>query len=315
MKTDKKDCYEIITERIMDLLNQGEIPWRKPWKSNLGFPRNLISGKPYRGVNVFLLHSLHYESPFFLTFKQALDLGGNVRKGEKACPVVFWKKWDKLNADGSKESIPMMRFYYVFNVAQCENIPAEKLPVVADVETVADDCDYSRAGQIWQEMPNKPQLKHGMAKAYYSPAGDYIGMPDETRFATRGHYYATLFHEATHATGHATRLDRRQPDENINYGSADYSKEELCAEMGSAFLCGMAGIGDTSGLIENSAAYIANWLHALRNDKRLVVQAAGLAQRAADYILNVKHEENAPEIVRVISEIETVIDTTKTVSV
>lgn len=291
----------------MDLLNRGEIPWRKPWKTNGGMPRNLISGKPYRGVNVFLLHSMHYESPFWLTFKQALDLGGNVRKGEKACPVIFWRTFDKLDADtGKTDKIPMMRLYYCFNVAQCENIPADKLPTLPDAETTPDATDYAHAGQIWQEYPNAPTLKHGMAKAYYSPGGDYIGMPDSARFATMGHYYATLFHEAIHSTGHASRLARRKDDEDRAYGSADYSKEELTAEMGAAFLCGMAGIGETGGLIENSAAYIQNWLQALRNDKRLIVQAAGLAQRAADHILNTKFDSAESLPAEIVTTTQTV---------
>jgi antirestriction protein ArdC len=116
MKTTKPDLYEQITERIIALLEAGTVPWRKPWKSQTGLPRNLCSGKTYRGINVFLLHSMHYESPYWLTFKQAQERGGHVRKGEKACPVIFWKQWEKLDAaTGEKTRIPMMRYYFVFN--------------------------------------------------------------------------------------------------------------------------------------------------------------------------------------------------------
>ena len=290
---EKIDCYQIITDRIIGLLESGVVPWRKPWKTNGGFPRNLISGKAYRGVNIWLLHAMNYESPLWLTYKQAAELGGNVKRGEKACPVVFWKKWEKENKQtGEKEFFPLMRFYYVFNVAQCENIPADRLPAVPETtpDALPAAFDVSLAESIVTGYKNPPAVKHGMAKAYYSPGGDYVGMPDNGKFVSPGYYYATLFHELAHSTGHVSRLNRPGIMDNAGMGSPAYAREELTAEMTSAFLCGAAGIADTGGLIENSAAYVASWLQALRNDKKLVVQAAGLAQRASDYILNVTHE-------------------------
>lgn len=290
MKTEKLDCYEVITDRIIQLLERGTVPWQKPWKSNGGLPQNLVSKKHYRGMNTFLLHSMNYESHYWLTFKQALELGGNVRKGEKACPIIFWKRWEKENKEtGEKSTIPMMRFYYVFNVAQCdglknlfgEPVTGETAPAVpAEVSG-----DYSKAENILSGFKNSPAIKHGMSRAYYSPGGDYVGMPDNSKFTSIGHYYATLFHELTHSTGHVSRLARKTiVDCEFSFGDANYSKEELVAEMGSAFLCGLAGISETGNIMENSAAYIANWLKALRNDKKLVIQAAGLAQKAVDHI-------------------------------
>ncbi len=297
MKSEKLDCYEVITQRIIDTLNAGTVPWTKPWKSTGGFPKNLVSKKEYRGMNAFLLHAMNYESPYWVTFKQALELGGNVRKGEKATPIIFWKKWEKVDkTTGDKSSIPMMRFYYVFNVAQCdglknlfgEQVTGETLP-----ETPAEiSGDYSQAENIIAGFKNCPVIKHGMKRAYYSPGGDYVGMPDNAQFSSIGHYYATLFHELTHSTGHVSRLARKTiVDQEFAFGDANYSKEELVAEMGSAFLCGLSGISETGNIMENSAAYIAGWLKALRNDKKLVIQAAGLAQKAVDHIYGTQYEE------------------------
>ena len=297
VKSERLDCYEVVTQRIIDLLNQGTIPWQKPWKSNGGLPKNLVSGKHYRGMNTFLLHSMNYDSPYWVTYKQAADLGGNVRKGEKACPVIFWKRWEKVDkATGEKSSIPMMRFYYVFNIAQCDglkNLFGENITGETTPETPAEITgDYSKAESLVSGYKGAPEVRHGMARAYYSPGADYIGLPDNARFSSIGHYYATLFHEMAHSTGHPSRLNR--PGINnpaIRFGDSNYSKEELVAEMGSAFLCGLAGIGETGGLIQNAAAYVAGWLKALRDDKKLVIQAAGQAQRAVDFICGTTYEE------------------------
>ena len=277
--------YDQITERIISLLEKGTVPWRKPWKAQTGLPRNLVTKKLYRGINVLLLHAMHYESPYWLTFRQALELGGHVRKGEKACPVVFWKQLEREDKQtGEKEKIPMMRFYYVFNVAQCDGLktlsaPAGESPLTAP----------SKPEEIIAAMPHRPEIKHGMAKAFYSPSADYVAMPNRTSFEKDAGYFATLFHELVHATGHSSRLNRPTLTESAGFGSNPYCKEELIAEMGAAFLCGQAGIAES--ILDNSAAYVQNWLAQLKNDKKLIVQAAAQAQKAADFILGVKHEE------------------------
>jgi antirestriction protein ArdC len=230
----------------------------------LHLPRNLVSKKSYRGINTLLLHAMSYESPFWLTFRQALELGGNVRKGEKSCPVVFWKQLAIEDAEtGETEKIPMMRLYSVFNVAQCEGI--KKLP--ATVETTPTKPD-----EIIAAMPQRPEIKHGMAKAFYSPSADNVAMPNRERFETEAGYFSVLFHELIHSTGHASRLNRPTLTESQGFGSDPYCKEELIAEMGAAFLCGQAGIAEQT--LDNSAAYVQNWLEALQNDKKLIVQAA-----------------------------------------
>jgi len=277
--------YEQITERIIALLAQGTVPWQKPWKVNTGLPRNLVSKKPYRGINVFLLMAMSYESPHWLTFRQAIQLGGNVKKGEKACPVVFWKRMETEDKEsGEPQKKPLLRLYHVFNAAQCEGLkdaPEEiPMPVTKPAEIVA-------------KMPQPPVVKHGMAKAFYSPTDDCIGMPEPERFESEASYFAALFHELVHATGHETRLNRATLTEKAGFGSNPYCKEELIAEMGAAFLCGQAEIAERT--IDNSAAYLNGWLEQLRNDKTLIVQAAAQAQKAADFILgngNSTHEVN-----------------------
>ena len=277
--------YDQITERIIALLEKGTVPWRKPWKAQTGLPRNLVTKKLYRGINVLLLHAMHYESPYWLTFRQALELGGHVRKGEKACPVVFWKQLEREDKQtGEKEKIPMMRFYYVFNVAQCDGLktlsaPAGETPLTAP----------SKPEEIIAAIPHRPEIKHGMAKAFYSPSADVVAMPNRASFEKDAGYFATLFHELVHATGHSSRLNRPTLTESAGFGSNPYCKEELIAEMGAAFLCGQAGISES--ILDNSAAYVQNWLAQLKDDKKLIVQAAAQAQKAADFILGVKHEE------------------------
>lgn len=288
--TDPKrgSVYDQITERIIALLEKGTVPWRKPWKAQAGLPRNLVTKKPYRGINVFLLHAMSYESPYWLTFRQTQELGGNVRKGEKACPVVFWKQLaieDKETGETGK--IPLLRFYYVFNTAQCDGL--KKIPVMVETPFNAP----TKPDEIVTFMPKRPDIKHGLTRAYYSPKEDIVAMPHRERFKDAAGYYATLFHELIHSTGHASRLNRSILTESAGFGSNPYCKEELIAEMGAAFLCGQAEIVEST--LENSAAYLNGWLEQLQNDRSLIVQAATQAQKAADFILNVKHEETAAE--------------------
>ena len=293
------NVYSIITERICALLEKGTIPWHKPWTTpNAGdaMPRNLASRKPYRGVNVFLLHAMSYASPFWLTFKQAQAMGGNVRKGERATPVVFWKWLDVENSErdeqgkGKSERVPMLRYYSVFNVAQCDGIEAPQ-PEGSDT-TKRTHSPIETAEQIVSAMPKLPAIAHGGNRACYSPALDRVDMPQAETFDSGENYYSVLFHELTHATGHESRLNRKgvagSDGEWSAFGSTPYAREELVAEMGAAFLCGQAGIVERT--IDNSAAYVAGWLERLKNDQKLVVIAAAQAQKAADFILNVRHD-------------------------
>jgi len=275
--------YEVITNRIIEKLEQGTVPWHQPWSSEL--PKNLLSKKEYRGINVFLLGSQSYANPYWLTFKQARQLGGYLRKGERSTPVVFWKWYerDQVNDEnGELETVssPILRYYSVFNVEQCEELDGKIPPL----ETNNSFSPIEKAEQIAENMPHSPQITHAEARAYYRPFADMVNMPQPELFQSSEEYYSTLFHELTHSTGHPSRLNRFDTQDSITFGSRDYSQEELVAEMGAAFLCGHCAIDNRT--IDNLAAYISGWLRKLRNDKRLVIYAGAQAQNAADSILD-----------------------------
>lgn len=279
----KSDVYQLITDRIIALLEAGVVPWQKPWNSVSGPPRNFISQKAYRGINLFLLHAAGYQCPFWLTFNQIESLAGKVKKGEKSFPIVFWKIFE-TEEKGEVHKIPFLRYYRVFNVLQCEGIPWTKAGApVAPFEPI------ERCEGLVRGMPKRPAIDQGRGRAGYSPFLDRIEMPDAASFASRQAYYNTLFHELTHATGHSSRLGRKEIVEVHQFGSDPYSREELVAEMGAAFLSAEAGISPAT--LSQSAAYIQNWLRRLKDDRKLVVQAAAQAQKAADYILGTKFDE------------------------
>jgi antirestriction protein ArdC len=280
------DVYKIVNDKIVELLEAGTVPWKKPWQSSTSMPKNLVSKKGYRGVNLFMLACQPFSSPYWLTYNQATDLGGNVRKGEKSTPVIFWKMLDKDDAASDKATgkIPVLRYYSVFNIDQCEGITTPPTEEASNHFTPIETAENIILG-----MPMKPEIKYGGGRAYYSPTLDYIQLPKKTVFYSEAEYYNTLFHECCHASGHSKRLARKSILEPSYFGSHEYSKEELVAETGAAFLCGHAGI--ESCTIENSAAYIQGWLKALKNDRTLLVHAAAQGHKAADYILNVQPEE------------------------
>jgi antirestriction protein ArdC len=272
-------AFEVITDRILAALDEGTIPWRKPWKCG-GFPRNLVTGKPYRGLNVFLTIMQGYASPYWLTFKQAQEQGGQVRKGEKGTPIIYWN-WQKRqvedhDGDIEEKQVPFIRYYTVFNLAQIDGIVSPE-GQSSEFEPIVS-CE-----DVINNMPKAPVIESGWARASYSPAADIVRMPPRNAFKSEAGYYSTLFHELTHSTGHASRLDRKTITEMAAFGSEDYSKEELIAELGAAFLCGHTGIEQET--IENNAAYIAAWRERLSEDKRLIISAAAQAQKAADFIL------------------------------
>ena len=287
--TSKPNVYEMVTEKIIAQLKAGVVPWHKPWSASFQAPRNLLTGKSYRGINIFLLSLAGYDSPYWLTFKQALELGGNVKKGEKGTVAVFWKAREIAieGEEGEEQTrrVPVLRYFTVFNLSQCENI--EALPTEAPRTAPSPIAACEEIVACYQ---GRPTSDHGGDRACYSPLKDHISMPEPKTFDSMAHYYATLFHEFAHSTGHQKRLGRPGIVDFDTFGSHQYSKEELVAEMGAAFLAARAGI-DAEGLLDNSAAYIRSWLQKLENDQKMVVQAAAQAQRAADLILGVKWDE------------------------
>jgi antirestriction protein ArdC len=272
--------YEAITQQIIAQLEAGVIPWRKPWTSRT--PTNLKSLKPYRGINVFLLGCQGYASPYWLTYRQAGSLGGQVRRGQHGTRICFWspstysKENPETHEQEEKRSL-LLRFYTVFNLAQVDGLPS--FETSAPVDPIAE-CEAIVAG-----MPNRPPVKPSDA-AWYQMATDTVGMPPIGTFTHTEEYYSTLFHELTHSTRHSSRCGRDGVEQKANhFGDELYSKEELVAELGAAMLCGMAGISKVT--IDNSAAYIANWLGRLRSDNKLIISAASQAQKSSDYILAV----------------------------
>lgn len=272
----------------MELLEQGTVPWKKPWNADVGMPKNLVSKKEYRGVNIFMLACMPYGSPYWMTFKQIKEKGGHVRQGEKATPVIFWKWLDRSDVvddpEGKNGKVPLLRYYNVFNLEQTEGIP---IPEQEEANNHFDPIE--KAEQIIAGMPLKPDIYHGGNKASYSPSQDTIHLPNQHTFLSPEEYYCTAFHELIHSTGHTSRIGRKSILEPTYFGSHGYSKEELVAEMGAAFLCGYAGIEQKT--LENRAAYIQEWLKVLKKDKTLLVHAAAQAQKGADYILSRKGGE------------------------
>ncbi|MDA8746447.1 zincin-like metallopeptidase domain-containing protein [Rubripirellula amarantea] len=287
--TKRRDIYQEVTDRIIGYLEQGTAPWRNPIKRGTGdgWPKNMDSGKRYRGINVFLLGltawSRGYSSDYWMTFRQAKEHGGQVRKGEKSSLVTFFKMYATTDKEtGEHIEIPMLKHFNAFNVEQIDGIEIPDAP--------KDDPDavpfepLANAERIVEGYRQKPTIfHHDGLRAYYQPTSDNVCIPKPSYFDCRESYYSTLFHELSHSTGHTSRLNRDLDTMLADFGSPDYSREELIAEMGAAFLCAASGISPPT--IEQSAAYLQSWINVLQGDKRLVVGAASAAQKATDLIL------------------------------
>ena len=282
------DVHEIVNNRIIELLEQGIVPWRQNW-SERGLPRNLISKKVYRGINIFLLNALEYKENWFLTYKQAKELGASIRKGENAHKVIYWK-WQEENEELTNEhkKRPNLRYYLVYNIDQIENIPPEFIPE-SDIRhnDVIGNCE-----KIIAEMPRSLEISVEDDMPYYHVGYDYINMPPLEFFQSNEEYYQAVFHEMIHATGHERRLNRQELmrlNDTFNY---KYSVEELVAEMGTCYLKAVTGL---SLDLKGNTAYIDNWLKFIRENKRALVYAGTQTQKAVDYILNVHHAEVVKE--------------------
>lgn len=296
---------EEITNLILAELEKGVIPWRKPWTISGLAPTSLQTGKPYRGINALLLsleaHAKGYDSHLWITYKQAQAMGGNIAKGSKGTRVVFWKKLEgKLSPEqleGAKEGeltlpknsgVMMMKSFTVFHFSQTEGLelPAKYAPK----PRLWDDSEA--IGKLWEGYANAPELVHAaQGQAFYTPSADRITLPPKEAFPTLRDYAETLFHEATHSTGHASRLDRFSKGEEkpAPFGSDRYAREELIAEIGACMLMSHAGIEPDQA---NAAAYCGSWLKVLGDDKRLIITAAQRAAKAFDHIVGKPAEEN-----------------------
>ena len=287
--SDFRDCYSRITNKIIADLEQGVRPWMRPWNAEHAAGRITRplrhNGIPYKGINVVMLWSASvakgYACPIWLTFKQALELGGNVRKGETGELVVYADRITRTETDAKGEeterAIPFLKGYTVFNAEQCDGLPAHytakaEPPALTPLQRIeAADRFFAATGA---------DIRHGGTRAFYAEGPDYVQMPPFETFRDAESHAATLAHELTHWTKHDQRLardfGRQRP------GDEGYAKEELVAELGAAFLC--ADLGITPEVRPDHAAYIASWLTVLKDDKRFVFTAAGHAQRAADFL-------------------------------
>lgn len=282
----RRDIYQEITEAILASLEAGVVPWHQPWSGGQ-LPTSMSTNKPYRGINAFLLGLSPYASPWWGTYRQIQEFGGQVRKGERATQVVFWKRLtvgttaeERAAGRGNTKQIPLLRHFSVFNAEQCDGLPTR----YAAAEPRAIDFDpIAEAEAIISGYPSPPKIHHRGDRAYYVPRLDEIVIPPSSAFESAHDYYSTIFHEASHSTGHASRLARPTLLESHHFGDPNYSREELVAEMGAAMLSGVAGIAHRT--VPQNAAYIGSWLKVLRGDPKMVIQAAAQAQKVCDLIL------------------------------
>ena len=275
-----KSIYEMVTDRIIEQLEQGCIPWQRPWTGVQSDAYNIVSKRPYSLLNQMLLKY----AGLYGTFKQWQELGGHIRKGEHSEIVVFWKiqPIEEIKEDGTKtiKQIPLLRYYNVFHISQVDGVEVKEKPIVyiepiKEAERIKEEYKTREHIEIREIVSNK---------AFYSPLGDYIQVPCKEQYTAIEEFYSTLFHELVHSTGHKTRLDRLETGSNAHFGSETYSKEELTAELGSASLLNMLGI-ETPKTFRNSSAYIQSWLRVLRNDCKFIVSASSKAEKAVNYIL------------------------------
>jgi antirestriction protein ArdC len=287
--SEKQDVYSRVTNKIIADLERGNLTWLQPWQSGhaageISKPLRAI-GKPYQGINVLMLWAAALEQgfdcPIWLTYKQAAELGGQVRKGEKGSLVVYADRFTRTEANDKGEdvetSIPFMKGYTVFNAQQIDNLPAHF--------TARTEPQHGKPVEPIEQAERffavtGANVQHGGNRAYYSPDRDMVQMPEIQSFQDAEGYYATLAHEMTHWTRHPSRLDRDLGRKR--FADAGYAMEELVAEIGAAFLC--ADLGITPETREDHAAYVASWLKVLKDDKRAIFTAASHAQRAVDHL-------------------------------
>ncbi len=281
-----KSVYEIVTDRIIEQLESGVIPWEKPWTGVRSGAFNRISKRSYSLLNQMLLKN----EGEYATFKQWTDLGGKIRKGEKSEIIVFWKVLpvEEVQEDGTKiiKQIPLLKYINVFHISQVDGVEPLKKEELNDIEPI------EHAESILQDYWTREHItvEHVKGdKAFYSPMRDLIQLPLFEQFKDANEYYSTAFHESVHSTMKESRCNRAEERKNklVAFGSEDYSKEELVAELGSANLMNIIGI-ETRKSFRNSSAYIQSWLSVLRNDVKFIVSASSKAEKAVNYILNIE---------------------------
>jgi antirestriction protein ArdC len=291
----KRDLYAEVSARILGELEAGAAPWVKPWSATPGAntPCNAVTNRPYSGCNVvplWMAASAGYRVPRYLTFKQALELGGNVRKGERGHTVFFVKRLAVKDtsegaADDDTKIVPMMRAYTLFNLDQCEGLP-DRVRTVGEIKRRNPDARDATIDEFLACSGVK--IREGAGEAYYRPSDDVVNLPRFEAFKSAAHFYRVAFHELGHATGNKSRLDR---DLRHRFGERAYAAEELVAELCAAFLCAEFSLdGDL-----RHASYIASWIWLLKADSRAFFTACSKAQAAADYLRGLALCDHQPE--------------------
>jgi antirestriction protein ArdC len=287
---DRSDTYQEITARILTALEQGVPPWRKPWTTSAAV--NVRTERPYRGINTLLLALEGRSDPRWGTFRAWKECGASVRKGEKGTRILLWKTAPKRMTDseraaaeaaGEATSYAFMRTYVVFNALQCDSVP----------ELESDGIPFEpidAAYELIEAMPNLPLIETGSDSAYYRPSSDTVTLPPAESFRSPEAYYVCAFHELAHSVGAPNRLGGAEFGES--FGSDPYAREELVAELTAAMLAGSCGIEFE---LESSAAYLEGWRSQLSRDNRLIVSAAGEAQRRADYIRGISWDDTSTQ--------------------
>lgn len=274
------NVYDMVTERILKQMEQGVIPWQKSWMTVCDGAYNRISKKSYSLINQLML--MHHGE--CATFKQWKELGGTIRKGEKAEQVVFWKMQEaeeEKNGEIIKKTVPLLRYYNVFHISQVDGVESEMVNKLIEHDGIKEAEDVKNNYAKREQLEIKEIITD---KACYIPQLDQISMPCKEQFSDIKKFYSTLFHEMVHSTGAKKRLDREIKN---NFGSEKYSKEELVAEIGSAGLMNMLGL-ETEYTFSNSTAYLQSWIKVLKNDNRFIISASSKAEKAIHYILNGK---------------------------
>lgn len=288
----KINVYQMVTDKIITALENGVIPWHKPWKTHLdnkSLAFNRVSKKPYSLLNQMLLNN----GGEYATFKQWVELGGHIKQGAKSEFVVFWKLIEKIEKDEKtgeerKVTIPYLKYINVFHISCVEGVKPLNNGDIDTAELPPKGIEY--ADGIINEYVTREHITFNSVKcneAYYSPLFDLVQVPCITQYDNVGEYYSTTFHELVHSTGHKSRLNRFKDNKSAGFGTQTYSKEELTAEIGSATILNMLNI-ENENTFNNSVAYIQNWLNVLRNDNKFIVSASGKAEKAVKLILNIE---------------------------
>ncbi len=280
-----ESLYQVVTDQILQKLKEGTVPWRKPWAGG-GLPTNLITQKPYGGLNAFFLDLSGHSTNYWATRKQIESIGGsNIKTGENPTNIVFSKMCEKPEQGkfqiGKQESpwFLFVKYFEVFNLDQTEGLEDLGYPS-------QDFNPISKCEEIVKHYANKPSIQNKRDQAYYQPSTDKIKVPHPESFDPQQEYYSTLFHELVHSTGHPSRLNRKSISDIQPFGSHQYSKEELVAEIGCSFLCAISGI--ETKVLDNSVAYIADWFEVLKENKGMFIQATMQAQKSVNYIIERK---------------------------